>query len=393
MNERFVSIAKRENNAKRGFLIVNPLQGKHVPVSPATALSVFDELAEKIKEKYKNENLLFIGFAETATAIGAEVAISSGFPYIQTTRENIQDAEYIFFSEEHSHATEQKLVKNDFDKVIFSTDRIIFVEDEVSTGKTIRNIIRKLTQLYEKKISFSVMSVLNGMTEDDNAQYSDLNLNVDFIFLEKIDRTNFEKIASGFDSVLKRGEENQIDVSPVDFSKIGCKFFSVGGYMNARRLVDSSEYKNACERFAKEILEKIGSPSGKKILVLGTEEFMYPTILTGKKIEQNGNFVRTHSTTRSPISVFDSDSASGCKKYPLYSRFTLASLYDEERTTYIYNLDYYDKILIITDSSAGYSTDSSTDSSIKEKNKKGLLSLINAVRKFSGDISVIRWEK
>ena len=145
------------------------------------------------------------------------------------------------------------------------------------------------------------------------------------------------------------------------------------------------------------IIEKIGSPTGKKILVLGTEEFMYPAILTGKKIEQNGNFVRTHSTTRSPISVFDSDSASGCKKYPLYSRFTLASLYDEERTTYIYNLDYYDKILIITDSSAGYSTDystdSSTDSSIKEKNKKGLLSLINAVRKFSGDISVIRWEK
>ena len=33
-------IAKRYNNPKRSYLLVNPLQAKHIPVSPAGALSV-----------------------------------------------------------------------------------------------------------------------------------------------------------------------------------------------------------------------------------------------------------------------------------------------------------------------------------------------------------------
>ena len=148
MERKFISIAKRENNSKRGYLIVNPSQGKHIPVSPSVSLSVFEELAKQIEGKYENESLLFIGFAETATAIGAQVAISSGMPYMQTTREIIPGVDYIFFSEEHSHATEQKLVKDDLDKVIEKIDRIVFVEDEVSTGKTILNIIKRILKFY-----------------------------------------------------------------------------------------------------------------------------------------------------------------------------------------------------------------------------------------------------
>ena len=41
-----VRIAKRENNKKRNYLVVNPLQGKHIPVSPRKALEVFSKLAE-----------------------------------------------------------------------------------------------------------------------------------------------------------------------------------------------------------------------------------------------------------------------------------------------------------------------------------------------------------
>lgn len=52
-----VRIAKRENNRKRNYLVVNPLQGKHIPVSPGKALQVFSELAEAL-EIYRNERLL-----------------------------------------------------------------------------------------------------------------------------------------------------------------------------------------------------------------------------------------------------------------------------------------------------------------------------------------------
>ena len=81
-----VRIAKRENNTKRGYLVVDPLQGKHVPVEPSKALNLFKSLAEKLQGKYEGERLLLIGFAETATAIGAQAAITLGTKYIHTTR-------------------------------------------------------------------------------------------------------------------------------------------------------------------------------------------------------------------------------------------------------------------------------------------------------------------
>ena len=148
-------IAKRENNTKRNYLVVDPLQGKHVPVEPSKALNLFKSLAEKLQGKYEGERLLLIGFAETATAIGAQAAITLETKYIQTTREVIPDARYLFFSEAHSHATEQKLVKDDIDRVINDIDRIVFIEDEVTTGNTIMNIIKIITKEYQKKTELS----------------------------------------------------------------------------------------------------------------------------------------------------------------------------------------------------------------------------------------------
>ena len=87
--EDLVRIAKRENNNKRSYLVVNRLQGKHIPVKPHEALTMFRELAAQLKERYAGERLLLIGFAETATAIGAAVAAELGAAYMQTTREAI----------------------------------------------------------------------------------------------------------------------------------------------------------------------------------------------------------------------------------------------------------------------------------------------------------------
>ena len=70
-----VRIARRENNTKRTYLVVDPLQGKHVPVSPTKALNLFSDLADEVRDEYADETLLVVGFAETATAIGAQVAV------------------------------------------------------------------------------------------------------------------------------------------------------------------------------------------------------------------------------------------------------------------------------------------------------------------------------
>lgn len=54
-----VRIGKRENNKKRNYLVVNRLQGKHIPVLPSEALSMFDALAEIIEKEYSGRKTAF----------------------------------------------------------------------------------------------------------------------------------------------------------------------------------------------------------------------------------------------------------------------------------------------------------------------------------------------
>lgn len=355
-------VAKRENNAKRNYLVVNPLQGKHVPVSPSKALALFASLADLLKGKYEGERLLLVGFAETATAIGAHVAIALGTKYIQTTRETIPGASYLLFSEDHSHATEQKLVKDDMDGVIGRTDRIVFIEDEVTTGNTILNIVRILQKEYGRDIKFAVASILNGMTDPYQRAYEEKA--IDLHYLVKTDHGNYGSIAESF-----AGDGTYVNVSSEP--RFTVPVIAVSGWMNARRIVDACEYEKACRDLFETMADKIDFGSGGKILVLGTEEFMYPALFAGSRLEELGHEVRCHSSTRSPIAV------SKETDYPLHARYGLRSLYDPERKTYLYDIGTYDKVIVITD--AGLSDET------------GLHCLVNALRMKNQDISVVRW--
>jgi len=357
-----VRIAKRENNAKRSYLVVNPLQAKHVPVSPATAIGLFEKLAEKVKEKYSGQKLLVIGFAETATAIGAQVAISLDAFYMQTTREMIPGVEYLFFSEEHSHATEQKLVRCDVERALAQTPRILFVEDEVTTGNTIRNIITLLRREFSEELVFSVASILNAVEGEHLAWYREQE--IDFFYLQKTDHSAYEKKAAAV-----KGDGAYFAPETIN-GEIKVQY-RIGGALNARRLTDGGAYRLACERLYEQVSQNLGKIQNQRILVIGTEETMYPAIYVGKRLEELGNIVRTHSTTRSPICV---DNAS---EYPLHERYELRSLYDDERRTFLYNIESYQMVLIVTDASPVCET--------------GLATLISALRKKNEDIRLVRW--
>ena len=66
-----ISLARRINNNKRGYLIINSNQGKHKIAPVSTVINEYNTLAKRAGENLKNA--LVIGFAETATAIGAAV--------------------------------------------------------------------------------------------------------------------------------------------------------------------------------------------------------------------------------------------------------------------------------------------------------------------------------
>lgn len=358
-----VRIAKRENNTRRKYLVVNRLQGKHIPVSPKEALQMFRSLAELIKEAYPSERLLMVGFAETATAIGAAVAIECQAAYMQTTREVIDGVDYLYFSESHSHATEQKLVKTDLDKIIGKTDRIVFIEDEVTTGNTILNIVRLIQKTYAQPVSFAVASILNGMNEEALENYK--NLKIPVHYLVKTAHDTYTEIAEQYQAdgtchICTKPQEKeveqqkevqqQIEMQQTKEAQQPIEVQEISGWINARRLHTADTYKQACEQLWQEIQKKYGytkytkeTETGRRILVLGTEEFMYPALYVGAKLEEAGYTVRMHATTRSPIAVSKEE------KYPLHTRYELASLYDKNRTTFVYDLTEYEEVLVLTD--------------------------------------------
>lgn len=337
--EQLVRIARRENNKKRNYLVVNRLQGKHIPVRPREALDLFRALAEPLKENYAGERLLLIGFAETATAIGAAAALELGADYMQTTREQLSGVDYLYFSEEHSHATQQKLVKNDIDAIIDKIDRIVFIEDEVTTGKTILNIIDIMEKVYPNKIQFSVASVLNGMDGAALARYAQRGIAL--FWLVKTDHAPYAERAEAY-----RGDGKYVvcgrGAMDAAFTA-GMQCIKTDAVMDTRRLVTAGRYAQSCEKLFHEIAGQIDFQDMDKILVLGTEELMYPPLYVAWQLEKQGMEVRFHATTRSPIMA---DMKEG---YPLHTRYELRSFYDKARTAYIYDLDRYDGVLVITD--------------------------------------------
>ena len=300
--EEMVHICKRKNNMKRDFLFVNSFQGKHVPEDPIKIIQMFEELREQIHIS-SDEKIFVIGFAETATAIGQYLAqkLSANncvVGYAQTTREKKREQKpMIEFKEEHSHSVEQVLYANDTE--LKEASMILFVDDEITTGKTILNVIKELEQIGIKK-KYAIASFLNWQRTS----------------IAAIDQT----------------------------------FYLIKGLIkDVYAKVNLSNIENT-----------ILSPRNKeKILFLGTEEYMFEPLMEAMKCQiskdyfknqYHGNQTETmescnilfHATTRSPIEI------SSEEKYPLHTRYKIPSPYDKNRTTYVYNLEqnYYRYVYI-----------------------------------------------
>ena len=144
------------------------------------------------------------------------------------------------------------------------------------------------------------------------------------------------------------------------------------GYLNARRLVKGTDYAAACQALYGQISRQFTFIKGERVLVIGTEEFMYPALLAGFLLEEAGCLVKCHSTTRSPIAVSTEE------EYPLHERYELHSLYEEERRTFLYDLEKYDKVIVLTDACGAY--------------EKGMYDLYGSLRACGNeDICFVRW--
>ena len=190
-------IAKRYNNPKRSYLLVNPLQAKHIPVSPAAALEMMGALGNQVAAKYPEARLV-IGFAETATAIGAAVAARLGPDclYVHTTREAL-DGDWILFREEHSHAAEHRLCADQLADWIDRSPAIVFVDDEFSTGRTLINMVQQLRERYPRlgERRLAAASILSRVSPENQARLAEAGIACEC--LVRLEHQDYERMVTG----------------------------------------------------------------------------------------------------------------------------------------------------------------------------------------------------
>ncbi len=323
--EELLGFAAR-NNSKRGFLFLSKVLGKHWPVKPSTMQNIHKELARRLNDKNLETAPYVIGMAETATALGRGIfeeycSLSSlNAVYSHTTRYKLEEENVINFSEEHSHAVDQWLHLPSSPKaknVMNNARHLVLVDDEMTTGKTFKNLIKSLQPLMPKLESVFILTLVD-MTGSNGLEYLQKEISLEIIPISLIkgkyifesngttDESNVKSIGNGLSKkeiLPKIGGRTGVFASQWDINKLPCN-----------KLISGS------------------------VLVVGTGEFMYEPYRLALDLENKGYEVYFQATTRSPI-LLGADI-----KY----KHNFLDNYGESIDNFLYNVDkdQYDNIFI-----------------------------------------------
>ena len=239
--------------------------------------------------------------------------------------------------EEHSHAPEQRLAVDALEAQLAETDTVVFVDDEISTGRTLCNIVEqmkeKLPALGEKRLVAA--SVLNRLTASDRERL--LACGVECVALVELAPEDYEARAAAFQT---RGAAD----CRVPSRHYPYRTLALGEHATPRTGVAIGDYTILWQGAGLVLAERIAWAKHESILVLGTEECMLPGLMVGRVLERKGwQNVFFHATTRSPIGI--SEEAG----YPIEAGWQVKSFYGDERATYIYNLRPYHHAVIVSD--------------------------------------------
>ncbi len=429
------SLALRKNR-KRGFLFVSNVLGKHVPVDPFISLLAGAALAvqflkeihqvdhadteaiiqalqsnqdpQAVYEKVINrspialrDQTLFIGFAETATALGqAAFSLFDNAYYLHTTREQIPLlASELSFKEEHSHAINHRCYPLN-PELLKTPKTIVLVDDELTTGKTALNIIQEIHAQFPKT-EYVVLSLLDWRSAENRANFSELeqqlNIKIHTISLLAgeiaIHETPAKKLIDHIDCVKLVNTLSaskafpMIEIFPTDkliqsvdvvteYSEDSSGYQNHAPYLKLTgRFGWSSHDQLEILPLARKIGAKLKSDrKGKNTLCLGTGEFMYFPMLIAAYM---GKGVCFHSTTRSPIYPFSTP------QYGIQNGFAFSSPDDLSITNYVYNVPiwHYDETYLFLERNISNERLTSLFSAFQEVGMPRLVLVIGSAQK------------
>lgn len=275
-------------NPKRAFLFVSKVLGKHIPVTPALMNESYKSLSAIIPKNLATP-LTVVGMAETAVCLGAGVyrEIKNQYGreavFVTTTRHPAKHLPVLSeFLEEHSHAQDQLIYGSndkDIQKHIESSKTLILVDDEISTGKTFKNLIQSLLNADLKNVERIVLvSLVNW--NDGNLEDTFMGLPIESIALLHGNwswESNNTALNQTMPNVSTTAQGAHEIIAPTTWGR------------------EPSYLDHHPMPAFKPIQE------GEKVLVLGSGEFLWLPFLVAEKLELDGHDVYFSSTTRSPI--------------------------------------------------------------------------------------------
>jgi hypothetical protein len=315
-------------NARRGFLFLSKVLGKHWPVKPSVMQAIHARMAANVPAS--TGPVVFIAMAETAIGLGQGVfeAWLQANPgrdalFIHTSRYRVGATPIIEFEEAHSHAPRQFLHMPQDPKhraMLETAGTLVLVDDEASTGNTFLNLSNACRRINPQLAHVHLSTIINFMGEPATAALTGrfgLPVTLGALVSGEYSFAPGRIVlpatpAQLFDPDADRG-------ASVDFGRLGL----------ARALATPA---GLAGQLARDIAP------GQRVLVLGTGEFMHAPALLAASLEQHGVDVVVQSTTRSPILVWGAVSSS----------LAFPDNYGEGVGNFLYNVNpgQYDHVLI-----------------------------------------------
>lgn len=340
-------------NPKRAFLFVSKVLGRHIPASPQRMRQAFSDLAMLIPDHLPTP-IVVIGMAETAVGLSAGVhqTLQRRYPeaiLLNSTRHAQTGKLFTKFSEDHSHASEHLIYQSDdiaLQQAVLEAKTLIMVDDEASTGQTCQNVVNALREA--------------GMRHLQQVHLATL---VDWS-LGKVSAQPFDKIAffrhhllSGAWTWTDAPNSAPIAMPDVATTKAGSQPILATGDWGRKptRFTHAGLdglWQNLCQQVALDEL------ADKKILVLGSNEFVWLPFLLAEKLAQvmpSTTTVKFSALTRSPIAVPAAQIAdSSTTISAIQHRLSFNDNYGLGMTNFVYNVvpSAWDWILLCVETPA-----------------------------------------
>lgn len=275
-------------NPKRAFLFVSKVLGKHIPVQPSVMRKTYQDLSQLITEDLP-QPLTVVGMAETAVCLGAGVYreikkdYGQNAVFVTTTRHPAKNLQILSdFLEEHSHAQDQFIYSSNNPELhdqIMQSKTLVLIDDEISTGKTFKNLIKSLIDSGLDQVERIVLvSLVNW--NDGNLEKEFMGRPIDTIALINGNwewQQNNKELTKAMPNVASTESGEHEIIAPITWGR-------EPGFLDIQAWSEIQPKK-----------------LGEKVLVLGSGEFTWIPFLFAEQLEQQGAEVYFSSTTRSPI--------------------------------------------------------------------------------------------